>query len=308
MQIGIGGIGKMGAAIAQRLIEVGHTVTVWNRSAEKVKPVAAAGAAVAATPADLASSSEAVITILTDAAAIDSVYTGPSGLLAPDVRGKLFIEMSTVRPQTEVVLAGKVRAKGAALVECPVGGSTGPARQGNLIGLMGAEPADAARARPILEQLCRRLEHCGPIGAGSVMKLTINMPLMIYWQALGEALALCRPLGLDPARIMDLLADTSGGPNVLKVRGPAVAQMLKGGEGGPVTFDVDSAVKDLRTMLAEGKSRGVELPVTEKTLACYEETKRNVSGAAEVSAVSAYWANRASGNPKQSEPTSALSR
>jgi 3-hydroxyisobutyrate dehydrogenase len=293
MQIGIGGIGKMGAAIAQRLIEVGHTVTVWNRSPDKVKPLAAAGAAVAATPADLASSSEAVITILTDAAAIDSVYIGPSGLLAPDVRGKLFIEMSTVRPQTEVALAGKVRAKGAALVECPVGGSTGPARQGKLIGLMGAEPADAARARPILEQLCRRLEHCGPIGSGSVMKLTINMPLMIYWQALGEALALCRPLGLDPAQIMDLLADTSGGPNVLKVRGPAVAQMLKSEEGGPVTFDVDSAVKDLRTMLAEGKSRGVELPLTEKTLACYEETKRNVSGAAEVSAVSAYWANRA---------------
>jgi 3-hydroxyisobutyrate dehydrogenase len=293
MQIGIAGIGKMGAAIAQRLIEVGHTVTVWNRSPDKVKPIAAAGAAVAATPAELASRSEAVVTILTDAAAIDSVYTGPSGLLASDVRGKLFVEMSTVRPQTEVALAGKLRAKGAAFVECPVGGSTGPARQGKLIGLMGAEPADAERARPILEQLCRRLEHCGPVGSGSVMKLTINMPLMIYWQALGEALALCRPLGLDPARIMDLLADTSGGPNVLKVRGPGVAQMLKGGDGGPVTFDVDSAVKDLRTMLAEGKSRGVELPLTEKTLVCYEETKRNVSGTAEISAVSIYWANRA---------------
>src|SRR5262249_59160761 len=82
----------------------------------------------------------------------------------------------------------------------------------------------------------------------------------------------------------DLLADTSGGPNVLKVRGAGVAQMLKGGDGGPVTFDVDSAVKDLRTMLAEGKARGIELPLVEKTLACYEETKRKVSGAAEVSA------------------------
>ena len=121
---------------------------------------------------------------------------------------------------------------------------------------MGAEPADAARAKPILDQLCRRLEHCGPVGSGAVMKLTINMPLMIYWQALGEALALCRPLGLDPTRIMDLLSDTSGGPNVLKVRGPAVARMLKGGDSGPVTFDLDSGVKDLRTMLAEGKARG----------------------------------------------------
>jgi 3-hydroxyisobutyrate dehydrogenase len=282
----------MGAAIAQRLIEVGHQVTVWNRSADKLKPLAQAGAAVAAAPGELASTADAVITILTDAAAIDAVYYGASGLLAGDVRGKLFIEMSTVRPQTEVALAEKVRAKGAALVECPVGGSTGPARQGKLIGLMGAEPGDAARGKPILDQLCRRLEHCGPVGSGAVMKLTINMPLMIYWQALGEALALCRPLGLDPARIMDLLSDTSGGPNVLKVRGPGVASMLKGGDGGPVTFDVDSAVKDLRTMLAEGKARGVELPLVEKTLACYEETKSKVSGAAEVSAVSVYWANR----------------
>jgi len=293
MQIGIAGIGKMGAAIAQRLMEVGHTVTVWNRSADKLKPLVAAGAAVAATPAELASKSEVVITILTDAAAIDAVYGGASGLLEGNVRDKLFIEMSTVRPQTQLALAAKVRAKGAALVECPVGGSIAPAQQGKLIGLMGAEPADAARARPILEQLCRRLEHCGPIGSGSVMKLTINMPLMIYWQALGEALALCRPLGLDPARIMDLLADTSGGPNVLKVRGAGVAQMLKGGDAGPVTFDVDSAVKDLRTMVAEGKARGVELPLTATTLGCYEETKRNVSGAAEVSTVSVYWANRA---------------
>ncbi len=293
MQIGIAGIGKMGAAIAQRLIEVGHKVTVWNRSADKLKPVTDAGATAVATPAALAGGAEAIITILTDAAAIDTVYNGASGLLTGDVRGKLFIEMSTVQPQTEVALAEQVRAKGAAFVECPVGGSTGPARQGKLIGLMGAAPADAARAKPILDQLCRRLEHCGPVGSGAVMKLTINMPLMIYWQALGEALALCRPLGLDPARIMDLLSDTSGGPNVLKVRGAGVAAMLKGGDGGPVTFDVDSAVKDLRTMLAEGKQRGVALPLVEQTLACYEETKRNVSGAAEVSAVSVYWANRA---------------
>src|SRR6185295_6898776 len=292
MNIGLAGIGKMGAAITQRLMEVGHRLTVWNRSADKAKPVVDAGAALAATPAELANN-EVVISILTDAAAIDAVYNGPAGLLSGDVRGKLFIEMSTVRPETEIALADKVRAKGAALVECPVGGSTGPARQGKLIGLMGAEPADAARARPILDQLCRRLEHCGPVGAGSVMKLTVNMPLMIYWQALGEALALCRPLGLDPARIMDLLSDTSVGPNVLKVRGAGVAAMLKGGDGGPVTFDIDSAVKDLRTMLAEGKDRGVELPLVAQTLACYEETKRNVSGTAEVSAVSVYWANRA---------------
>ncbi len=144
----------------------------------------------------------------------------------------------------------------------------------------------------ILDQLCRRLEHCGPVGAGAIMKFTINMPLMIYWQALGEALALCRPLGLDPERVMDLMSDTSGGPNVLKVRGAAIAKMLKGDDPGPVTFDLDSGMKDLRAMLAEGRARGVELPLVERSLACYEEASRHGLGPAEVSAVSVYWASR----------------
>ena len=155
MKLGVAGIGKMGAAIAARLIEVGHDVTVWNRTAEKAKAVN--GAKVAASQTELARGSDAVITILTDAAALDAVYKGPSGLLQGEVAGKLFIDMSTVLPATEITLAGVVRAKGAVFVECPVGGSTGPARQGKLIGLIGAEPEDAARARLILEQLCRRL-------------------------------------------------------------------------------------------------------------------------------------------------------
>jgi 3-hydroxyisobutyrate dehydrogenase len=292
MHIGVAGLGKMGAAIALRLIETGNQVTVWNRTAAKTGPVVAAGAAVAESPAALAGAVDVVITILTDAAAIDDVYSGPAGLLAGDVAGKLFIEMSTVRPQVEVALAAKVRAKGAVFVECPVGGTTGPARQGKLIGLVGAEEGDAARARPLLDQICRRIELCGPVGAGSVMKLTINLPLLVYWQALGEALALCRPLGVDPVRLMDLLADTSGGPNVLKVRGPAIAKMLRGEEAGPVTFSLDTSAKDLRTMLAEAAACGIDMPVVSETLACYEEASRNGLGDGEVSALPVYWQSR----------------
>ena len=292
MQIGLAGVGKMGTAIVAHLIEVGHQVTVWNRSADKVKPLAAAGAKVAKTPAELASAVDVVITILTDATAIDAVYGGPQGLLAGAIKGKLFIEMSTVRPETEKKLAEKVRTKGAAFVESPVGGSTGPARQGKLLGLVGAEAADFARAKPILDQLCRRVEHCGPVGAGALMKFTINLPLMIYWQALGEALALCREVDMDPARLMDLLCDTSGGPNVLKVRGAAIAAKLKGADAGPVTFDIDSGLKDMRAMIAEGKARGVELPLVERSLACYEEAKRKGSGSDELSLISVYWARR----------------
>src|SRR5581483_11330061 len=171
---------------------------------------------------------EVVLTILTDAGALDAVYLGPEGLLAGEVAGKLFIDMSTVLPATSVALAEKVRARGAAFVECPVGGTITPARQGKLLGLMGAEPADAARARPVLEPLCRRLEHCGPVGAGTTMKLAINLPLMISWQAYGEAFALCRDIGFPPARLLDLFTDISGATNALKARAPMVVAALEG--------------------------------------------------------------------------------
>ncbi|MGB8082348.1 MAG: NAD(P)-binding domain-containing protein, partial [Pseudolabrys sp.] len=114
MRVGVAGLGVMGAAVAARLMEVGHDVTVWNRSPEKTRPLAEAGAKVAATPADLASAVEATITMLTDEAAIDAVYYGPIGLLAGDVIGKLLMEMSTVPPKVPIALAPKVRAKGAA--------------------------------------------------------------------------------------------------------------------------------------------------------------------------------------------------
>jgi len=290
MKIGIAGTGRMGAAIATRLLGLGHEVSVWNRSAAKTRPLAGAGARVADTPQRLARESEAVVTILTDDAAIEGVYGGKEGLLAADVAGKLFVEMSTVRPDTERALAARVRARGAALVECPVGGTVGPAKEGRLFGFVGGELADVARARPLLEQLCRRVEHVGPVGAGTAMKLAINLPLMVYWQALGEALSLIRPLALDPARVIDILGDTSGAPNVLKARGATIAAALAGTPPGAVTFDVDSMRKDLRSMLDEAQAAGRALPVAERALECFDRASREGLGAADCSMVPVHWA------------------
>jgi len=290
MKIGIAGTGRMGAAIATRLLGLGHEVSVWNRSAAKTRPLADAGARAADTPQRLARESEAVVTILTDDAAIEGVYGGKEGLLAADVAGKLFVEMSTVRPDTERALAARVRARGAALVECPVGGTVGPAKEGRLFGFVGGELADVARARPLLEQLCRRVEHVGPVGAGAAMKLAINLPLMVYWQALGEALSLIRPLALDPARVIDILGDTSGAPNVLKARGATIAAALAGTPPGAVTFDVDSMRKDLRSMLDEAQAAGRALPVAERALECFDRASREGLGAADCSMVPVHWA------------------
>jgi 3-hydroxyisobutyrate dehydrogenase len=294
MQIGIAGVGRMGSNMGLRLMEVGHTLTVWNRSADKLKPLVDAGASPAKSPADVVGAAEAVITILTDAAAIDAVYHGPQGLLSGDVKGKLFIEMSTVPPDVEIALAEKVRAKGAAFVECPVGGSTQPARQGKLLGLIGGEAADVARARPVIDQMCRRALHGGPVGSGAILKLTVNMPLMIYWQALGEALAMCSSLKVDPKELLDFLTETSGAANVLKIRQVPIVAKMKGEPSGPATFDVNGGIKDIKAMLEEGKRRGLELPVLAQTLKCYEEAKQHSGGEDEISAgVAVYWANRA---------------
>jgi 3-hydroxyisobutyrate dehydrogenase len=292
MRIGIAGTGRMGAAIATRLLGLGHEVAVWNRTAAKTVPLAAAGAQVVATPEALAAHAEVVITILTDAAAIDAAYRGRGGLLAGDVKGKLFIEMSTVRPETQRTLAAAIGAKGAALVECPVGGTTGPAKEGKLFGFAGGDAADVARARPILEQLCRRIEHVGPVGAGASMKLAINLPLLVFWQAFGEALALTQPLGLDAARLMDIFTDTSGAPNMLKARAPMVAAQLRGEAVAP-TVEIDVVRKDLRTMIDEARSRGVTLPVTAQALECLDQAAREGFGTADCTKIPVIWAARA---------------
>ncbi len=292
MHIGVAGLGAMGAAIAARLLEAGNQVTVWNRDAEKSKPVVAAGAKLAASPAELASAVEVAITILTDGAAIDAVYNGPAGLLAGDVKGKLFIEMSTVAPKVETDLATKVRAKGAALVECPVGGSTAPARQGKLLGLMGGEPSDAARARPILDQLCRKVEHCGPIGAGSAMKLAINLPLMVAWQAYGEAFAIARDVGWEPKRLLDLFVESNGANNALKMRADMIVAMLEGRDPGPTTFSIANGLKDLRTMVETGTAKGADMVATKAALAGFEDATKHGFGGGDGSRMTVYWSGR----------------
>lgn len=295
MNIGIAGLGKMGNAIAQRLIETGNRVWVWNRTPGKTDQAVAAGATRVESPAALARKTEAVLSVLTDAPAIEAVFAGPDGLLAEPLAGRLVIEMSTVRPETQRTTAARVRKAGGAYVECAVSGTVGPARQGRLIGLVGGEEADIARARPVLDQLCRRIEHIGPVGAGASMKLAVNLPLAVYFQALGEAYALCRDLGRDPAWIIDLMADTSGGANVLKARGPVVAAALKGEIDVVPGFDVDSIRKDLRTMIAEGEGLGFRLPVAEQALGVFDTASREGWGRRDGTVFPAFWSSRPRG-------------
>jgi 3-hydroxyisobutyrate dehydrogenase len=292
MRVGMVGLGRMGAALAARLKGFDHDLVVWNRSPDKAKELVAAGAVLADTPAAAASQSEVIITCLLDAKALEAVFSGPSGILAGDIDGKLVIETSTVQPSTQRRIAEQVAARGGAYVECAVSGSTGPAREGRLIGLVGGSVEDVARARPLLDQFCRRIEHAGPIGAGASLKLAVNLPLAVYYQTLGEAYTICRHLGLDTDRIVDLLSETSGGANILKARGPMVAKGLRGDDPQPVTFDVDSFRKDLRTMIAEANELGYSLPIAEQALSVYDQASREGWGARDGTSLTGYWSSQ----------------
>jgi 3-hydroxyisobutyrate dehydrogenase len=292
MKIGICGTGRMGSAIAQRLMSVGHEVSVWNRNSAKTKSLVETGAKLAASPAELVDTCEITIVMLLNDAATEAIYRAPDGILKAKLAGQLLIDMSTIRPDTMKSNGGSALQQGAAFVEAPVGGSTGPAKEGKLLGLVGGARTDVARAMPILEQLCRRIEHVGELGAGSTMKLAVNLPLLVYWQALGEALTICRPLNLPADRLIDILTDTSGAPAAMKGRGPAIAKVLGGAPLGETAFGLNAAKKDLACAVQFGAFIHAELPVTASALACYEEAEAAGLGDADATAVSTRWTQR----------------
>jgi 3-hydroxyisobutyrate dehydrogenase len=253
--IGLAGMGRMGSAMARRLAETGHEVRVWNRTADRCDAAVAAGATRTTLPGIAAC--DVIITSLTDAAALQAVL---DGLTAAGIPGRLVIDMSTLLPDQAEAFARRVAAAGADAVHCPVGGTVAPALKGQLLGMAGGSDAAVARARPVLDQLCRRVEHVGPPGAAARMKLALNLPLALYWQTLGESLTLLRGAGIAPELAVSLLADSSAGPTVLRNRAQVVTDTLSGRDQ-PGTFDIDGLAKDLGLALALAEAEGADLPL-----------------------------------------------
>lgn len=284
--IGIAGLGRMGTALAQRLLEKGRTVVVWNRDPAKAAPLASAGAQVASTPGGLAARCPVVISMLFDGTAAEQVYCGPEGLLSGDVGGRLFIDMSTIGPAAALRLCEAAEQRGADFVECPVGGSVGPAANGMLLGLAGGSDAAFAKARPVLDMLCRKIVHAGPVGAGARLKLAVNLPLLVYWQAFGEALGIAADTGLDGVELIELMADTSGTPQGMKIRTENFVAAMRDGTEMPVTFELRGALKDLSTITDTASAAGMDLPVSRAAQAAYAEVSAAGGGAADATLMS----------------------
>lgn len=263
MHVGFAGLGKIGAVMAPRILAAGHDLTVWNRSAGKADALKASGAAVAATPSDL-TRAEVVISTLSDDGAVNALY---SELMKGNVAGKLFIDMSTIRPATSKAIAAALAAKGASFIDAPFSGTVGPAKEGKILILAGGSDTDIARAKPLFDILSRRVIHTGPVGTGALMKLVLNLPLAVYWAALAEAMAMGHEGGLAPAAMIDALKDSPVALGALPIKAAAIL-----GEPGPVAFDVASMHKDLLAILETGGDAGVPMPTAKAALSTYAAT------------------------------------
>jgi 3-hydroxyisobutyrate dehydrogenase len=278
MRIGIAGLGRMGRAIAGRLDAAGFELAVWNRSTGRTPGFAARNEA---SPRALADSADIILTSLTDDAAVEAVY---DGLLAGSVAGKLFIETSTIRPDTIARLAARVRASGADLVDAPIAGGPAMVQAGQCLAFIGGAPAAIERARPVLAGFCRRVESMGTVGTGAVMKLVANLPIGVYFQALAEALALGSRHGLDLEKMLGIMIDSPGAIQVL----PRKLPVLLDAEN-EVAFDIAGVRKDLLAMTAAAQLAGVPTPAASGALSAYAAATASGWGGKDFAAIVRFW-------------------
>ncbi|MGA8320176.1 MAG: NAD(P)-dependent oxidoreductase [Xanthobacteraceae bacterium] len=261
MNLGIVGLGRMGAAMSQRLRQQGFDVVGWDQNPGVNQALAAAGLRIGASARDVAARSEVAISIITEDHGVRRIFTGTDGFLAGDVTGKLFIEMSTLQPMTGRELAPQVEAKGARLIESPVLGTIPQVRDGKLFALVGGRTEDLDRARPVLEKITRRIAHMGPNGAGYAMKLAVNLGLGAYIQAVSESLALGIKQGLTLDQMLDVLQEAPYASGWLRSK----IDVIKGSPA-EMTLDIRTLRKDLMSAVATGALTGVPMPLSAATL------------------------------------------
>lgn len=265
-RIGLAGIGRMGSAIGERVLAAGFPLAIYNRTVARVAPLVDAGATHARSLRELSSASDIILTVLTDDAAVDSVY---AEVLDTDVTGRLFIDASTVRAATIARLAERVRGAGARLVDAPLAGPPAAARAGQLMVMCGGTGSDVAAATPVIEAYARRIVHVGPVGAGTTMKLVLMAPMGAYFAALAEGLAVGERLGLDRSAMLDVILDSHTAPPLLRDR---AAVLLGGGAAG---FDVAGVRKDLRAIIATGQDAAVPMSTAAAALAHFAGAAAN---------------------------------
>jgi 3-hydroxyisobutyrate dehydrogenase-like beta-hydroxyacid dehydrogenase len=276
-KLGFCGLGQMGTPMAGRLIDVGHDVTVWNRTASKARALVERGAGVASTPAEAAAGTAFVFTMLSTPDVVDEVVFGKAGVAEGLGSGSTLVEMSTIGPEAVHGLRAKLPPE-IDMLDAPVLGSVAQAESGELKVFVGGERPVAVRARSVLEAF-GAVRHLGRLGAGASMKLVVNSTILALMAALGEALALADSFGLDQDDVLDILADSAIG---VSARGKR--QRIESG-AYPPNFKLSLAAKDGSLVTRAAEAAGLNLEVARAAAAWMVAADRAGLGDLDYSAV-----------------------
>lgn len=209
-KVGFIGLGNMGGPMAQNLIKAGHSLKVFDLSAEAIKRATDAGAQAVATASDVARDVDVVVTMLPAGQHVRSVYCGDAGLLGVANKGTLFIDSSTIDVTSARDVIAEAEGRGMQMVDAPVSGGVGGATAGTLTFMVGGAQAAFEAAKPFLDVMGKNIFHAGGAGNGQVAKVCNNMLLGISMIGTCEAFVLAEKLGLDGQTLFDIASTASG--------------------------------------------------------------------------------------------------
>jgi 3-hydroxyisobutyrate dehydrogenase-like beta-hydroxyacid dehydrogenase len=279
-RIGFIGLGLMGAPMAANVARAGFPLTAFNRSSAKGEPLRMLGASLAATPRQVAAASDVVICMLSDVSAMRQVLGGEHGLLAGGRRGMTLIEMSTVSPEQARATAAEVAGSGWLMLDAPVFGSTGPAKEGKLGIMVGGESSDFEAQRDVLATMGTFIWHLGPVGSGALAKLCVNLMVAAQITSLAEAMVLAGKGGLSPEALGTILRSSPLVSNLIERKiGP-----MASGDFAPA-FPLKHLHKDLGLLSATAKDLGAPLPATEAIQALFDAARADGLGEMDSAAV-----------------------
>jgi 3-hydroxyisobutyrate dehydrogenase len=258
VKLGFIGLGNMGSRIAQRLLDHGYKLAVFDRDRTKAEALAAKGAIPANDVMELARGADVILSCLTNDEAVHSVYARPVGVLAGARPGTVVLEMSTISPESSRELHKEAARVSVDVMDVAISGSTPAAEQGGLTLLAGGNAELFQAARPIFDAIARQYFHLGPSGAGTTMKLVVNTLLGVGMQAIAEAVVLGERVGLNRKLLLEVLSQTA-------VVAPAHAGKLARIERNDYSpqFPLRLMNKDFQLILKTAARENVPMPVTE---------------------------------------------
>jgi 2-hydroxy-3-oxopropionate reductase len=256
-QIGVIGLGAMGAPIARNLLKRGHTVSVFARRPDAVAPLVDAGAHSAASPADVAERSDIIITVVFDAQAVEEVTLGSRGIVEAARSGAVVVDHTTIHPNAARTIAAALGTKGIEMLDAPVSGGAAAAGAGELTVMAGGAAPALERARPIIECYAATITHIGPSGAGQVAKACNQICTIVNMLGAAEALLLAERSGIDPAIVKDVMLKGFAASRMLDLQGP---KMIARDFSGKVQSRLHH--KDIQIVLAMARDLGLRVPAS----------------------------------------------